>query len=573
MPSTTGVCTPKMSVEECEAATIKEAIRENTKMQKEGNVVTQDVKDIITVLEEYLICKKLICYGGTAINNILPKSAQFYDRTKDVPDYDFYSPDALNDCIELGDIYYKRGYTEVECKSGVHYNTFKVFVNQIPMADITQLDAHLFNAIKPQTIVISGIHYCPANVLRMNMYLELSRPKGYVDRWDKVFSRLNLLNKHHPLKVDKSIMDACRAPSMYGEILRLKPMPEGDNDMADIYTKIHYIVRDTLMNVDAVFFGSFAASFYLNYGKKNGGGRSRGGNNNNSGGCGCGGMFGGGGRGGGCGCGNIFSGGGAAAHASSTPTFTFMHKYGNFNVFHEDIDKCATTLQEQLKTAGIKNIKTMTQKQVIDMSPETIHIMYEKNVIVSLYRPVACHNYNLYKIAGNELRIATIDTILNFFLLFTYIYPFKEMKSRFLCMTSFLFDLEESHRVDGTGLLKRFSYTCIGEQPTLDSMRREKAEKIKELGNDRDSIEYKRWFLKYTPSDADSKTASSSSPKNTTRKFQQSRGYSKYNKNMPPHNPTKKYYDYDAAPPRSRRHQHKRHRSHRANKRYDDYLY
>ena len=39
------------------------------------------------------------------------------------------------------------------------------------------------------------------NFLRMAMYLELSRPKGDVGRWEKVLKRLILLNKHYPLKV------------------------------------------------------------------------------------------------------------------------------------------------------------------------------------------------------------------------------------------------------------------------------------------------------------------------------------------------------------------------------------
>ena len=34
----------------------------------------------------------------------------------------------------------------------------------------------------------------------MAMYLELSRPKGDVSRWEKVLKRLTLLNKHYPVK-------------------------------------------------------------------------------------------------------------------------------------------------------------------------------------------------------------------------------------------------------------------------------------------------------------------------------------------------------------------------------------
>jgi hypothetical protein len=33
----------------------------------------------------------------------------------------------------------------------------------------------------------------------MSIYLELSRPRGDVSRWKKVYSRLLLLNKHYPI--------------------------------------------------------------------------------------------------------------------------------------------------------------------------------------------------------------------------------------------------------------------------------------------------------------------------------------------------------------------------------------
>ena len=46
----------------------------------------------------------------------------------------------------------------------------------------------------------AGIKYAPANYLRINMYLELSRPMGDASRWEKVLKRLNLLNEHWPLK-------------------------------------------------------------------------------------------------------------------------------------------------------------------------------------------------------------------------------------------------------------------------------------------------------------------------------------------------------------------------------------
>ena len=98
-------------------------------------------------LENFLRKKKLICYGGTAINNILPKNDRFYDFDKEIPDYDFFSKDALDDAKELADIYYKEGFKEVQAKAGVHHGTYKVFVNFTGIADITQLEPQIYNKL------------------------------------------------------------------------------------------------------------------------------------------------------------------------------------------------------------------------------------------------------------------------------------------------------------------------------------------------------------------------------------------------------------------------------------------
>ena len=79
----------------------------------------------------------------------------------------------------------RKGYTDVEAKSGVHHGTFKVFVNFIPVADITYIPKELFKAIQREAIRVDGILYAPPDYLRMAMFLELSRPKGDVSRWEK----------------------------------------------------------------------------------------------------------------------------------------------------------------------------------------------------------------------------------------------------------------------------------------------------------------------------------------------------------------------------------------------------
>ena len=105
----------------------------------------------------------------------------------------------MRDVKELADIFYEKGYREIEAKAGQHHGTYKIFVNYIPVFDITQIDKTLFDTIKREAILVKGIRYTPPNFLRMSMFAELSRPMGDTDRWIKVHKRLVLLNKHYPL--------------------------------------------------------------------------------------------------------------------------------------------------------------------------------------------------------------------------------------------------------------------------------------------------------------------------------------------------------------------------------------
>jgi len=190
------ICEDKMSFSECELAILRKAVDEGEKKQGENVAKNEDVKKIIGILENFLKMKRVICYGGTAINNILPKDDQFYNKEIEVPDYDFYSNSAMDHAIELADIYSDNGYTEVEAKAGVHHGTYKVYVNFLPIADITQLHSMIFDELYSASIKIAGIRYASPDFLRMGMFLELSRPNGDVSRWEKVHKRLVLLNKH-----------------------------------------------------------------------------------------------------------------------------------------------------------------------------------------------------------------------------------------------------------------------------------------------------------------------------------------------------------------------------------------
>lgn len=182
-----------------DASYVRRVARRFEKAQQKRAVVDPSATTMIRMVETFLRRTKRMCYGGTAVNNILPPRDRFYDRTRELPDYDCFSPDALRDAKSLADTFYRRGFAEVEAKAGFHVGTYKVFVNFVPVADITQMDPVLYRRLKRDALVREGIVYAPPNFLRMAMYLELSRPMGDVSRWEKVYRRLRLLDRHHPL--------------------------------------------------------------------------------------------------------------------------------------------------------------------------------------------------------------------------------------------------------------------------------------------------------------------------------------------------------------------------------------
>jgi len=162
-----------------------------------------EARKIVDIMEQFLRVKARVVYGGAAINAHLSPEAKFYDPRLYLPDYDFLTPDPLQDCADLIVAFQQEGFDEVEAKFGIHEGTYKVFVNFRAAADITYMPTEIYARVIREAAVIDGIHYASVDFLRMNIYVELSRPAGNVGRWEKVYERLLLLNAEHPIKAGR----------------------------------------------------------------------------------------------------------------------------------------------------------------------------------------------------------------------------------------------------------------------------------------------------------------------------------------------------------------------------------
>ena len=91
----------------------------------------------IEIVENFLRKSKRVCYGGQAINAHLPLSHKIYDATYSIPDYDFFTPSPENDIEQLSTLLKRGGFSDVSIREGMHEGTIKVYVDYIPVADMT----------------------------------------------------------------------------------------------------------------------------------------------------------------------------------------------------------------------------------------------------------------------------------------------------------------------------------------------------------------------------------------------------------------------------------------------------
>ena len=451
MPKYKKVC-KDLSFADCELAILRMAVDEAETKIARRVVNSDEVQKIIEIVEEFIRHKKLICYGGTAINNILPEEERFYNKDIEIPDYDFFSQNALNDAKELTDIYYKKGFLDVEAKSAQHHGTYKVFVNYIPVADITFMPNEIYNILKKDTISIDGILYAPPNFLRMSMYLELSRPAGDTSRWEKILKRLMLLNKNYPI-----------TDINCNEIDFQREMENKENQ-----SKIYENVKNTLINQGVVFFGGFSNVLYSQYMPKN--------------------------------------------------LQKKIENIADFDVLSNNPEKTAEIVKERLDDNGVKHVKIIKHSNIGEIIPEHYEVRIGKDSILFIYKPIGCHSYNILMMNGKKVRVATIDTMLSFYLAFLYANKpyYNQFIDRILCMSKFLFDVQQKNRLSQKGLLKRFSILCYGHQESIEEMKAKKAEKYKELKQSGNKKLFEEWFLNYKPDNEEKKSVNKKTK--TTRK-------------------------------------------------------
>ena len=287
------------------------------------------------------------------------------------------------------------------------------------------------------------------------MYLELSRPLGDVSRWEKVLKRLTILNRNYPLSASNCDVNAIQRIFERGYKTKgdsVAGIINEETEFQNLEEKIFMITRETLSSLGCVFFGAFANRLYLKNTKE----------------------------------------------LKRKP----IPKIPDFDVLSEDPEKTANILKERLIQANIENINITERPGVGDIIAPHYEVKTRDETIAFIYEPLSCHSYNVHKISGNSYKIATLDTMLSFYLAFMFTDRPYYNEKRILCMSKYLFDVQEKNKLEQKGLLKRFTMNCYGEEHTIEEIRRTKANLYETFKSHKTKSgkNYEWHFLKYDPS-------------------------------------------------------------------------
>jgi hypothetical protein len=119
----------------------------------------------------------------------------------------------------------------------------------------------------------------------------------------------------------------------------------------------------------------------------------------------------------------------------------------------------------------------------------------EGKIIMRVFETAACHSYH----AVGDIQVASIPTLLQFFLAYLYAGAVEDDITHLLCVSQRLVDLAHSKPKRRFALLTPAS--CLGHQETLTGLRKHKAVLYETYSKKKSSADFLKYFFTYNPRD------------------------------------------------------------------------
>jgi hypothetical protein len=403
--------------------------------KKEDELEKEEYKDYKYVFDATIkIIKnmKVLLYGGTAINEILPDNLKIYGEYT-LPDIDMFTTNALSKANYIAKKLEKQGFKAVSVSEAYHKNTFKVFAEGLQILDITEVSKKAFNKLSMNSKKGSnGIPIVNIDFLRLTLHLLLSQSND-AHRWGKVFKRLVLFYKEYP-------------PNTHCAIREYKFSSR--SSMSDERKSL--IIGNVYMYLEKsefVLFGPSEVKFILEQKR------------------------------------DILN-----------LDIYDIHPQVFLLVNTNNLREVAINMIKKLSISG-SGINDFSISKIYRNNyfiHDHIIIKYKNESLIVLFKAEACMTYNTY----NNYRIATINTIVRLYLsiILSGDSKFYKYTKILECAANQLAQYQQKYKTSRNVLLQNFVTQCYGEYESLQTLRRNrilriKGEKDKEAKAKKDNLE------------------------------------------------------------------------------------
>ena len=358
--------------------------------------------------------RKVLLYGGVAINELLPPKLQFY-KTTALPDIDILTIDGEKLAKKIVKYFHKKGFNNITTShsEALHPGTYKVYVDSLQILDITDIPLNVYTRLHKNAVMSERLklNIVDPQFLRMTLHLILAKGDATtVHRWGKVLERLTLFYKHFPPKPCKTISASTASTATASTANRLTQFPE------DLITTIYSI----LGNTEYILFGVHEIEYILEK--------------------------------------TPFS------YTSISPIQILCKETNLTHVVKSFINKIVAHNKDY--TSYLKYSPIYKDDTLIS---DHIFVYYKNTLLLSIYNANVCYGYTVY----NGLRIASIHTIVYMYLSML-LSPYKHFNnmSSLECLVNALVIKQNSMRSSKKKLFQDVVSQCYGENIGLVTMRK-----------------------------------------------------------------------------------------------------
>lgn len=231
-------------------------------------------KRMESIIFDYIRQYKRKIYGGYALNKLIVNKNPddgFYDLDNEFADIDFYSPEPIEDCVRIANIFFNRGFKHVSASEAQHEETYSVFVDTIKVCDVSWVPKAIYN--RTPFIDINDVYYVAPQFIMIDMMRMITDPlTSGSQRWDKTVPRIALLQKHYSYPKTKSRVHSQTIKTVSEYVFHRNldnaddsatfkyTFTKSDEDM--IMSIIEYILTLMEDNPDFILYGDYAYNYY-----------------------------------------------------------------------------------------------------------------------------------------------------------------------------------------------------------------------------------------------------------------------------------------------------------------------